>query len=107
MKIRRHTEVIDAEHRQGHQKQNQYETADYPGILHVRLKVGSGQADDDAEHRVGGRHRQHVDQRQAQCTGRTGISTRDHTGQNRNHRQYARRERQQQAESSEHDETPD
>ena len=99
---RRQLQLERTEHRQRKHHEHRREGAQQPRVLQGRLQVGTGDPGGHAERGVGQRHRQNVGHRQGERTPRGRLSANDQAGNDRDHRQRARREREQQPHAEEH-----
>ena len=100
---RRDLEVEQAEHREREHHEQRGEGDDDPGLLEERLGLLAGGREGGAGDRVGQGHAEHVDHRQQERAPRRRrrALAGDDAGQDRDHRQHAGREGEQQAEAEE------
>ena len=99
----RHAQFIKAEHGQGQEDEHQAERADHPYVLGGGLQVYLEGAGQHAQQGVGQRHGEHVGQGQQEPApgGHGSGLADDDAGQDGDHREHARGQREQRAEGEE------
>ncbi|MNL04756.1 hypothetical protein D3C87_1253330 [compost metagenome] len=102
----RQLQLEEAEHRQRQQHENCGETAQQPRVLQPGLQVRPQGSRQHAHRRIHQRHAHHVTAGQRQTAFGRSAAADNQSGQNRQHRQRARCEGQQQAKTEEHQQAP-
>ncbi|MNO63985.1 hypothetical protein D3C76_547060 [compost metagenome] len=95
-----------AEHRQGQQHEQPRQAAQQPGLLQPGLQAGTQQGSNHPEPGVHQGHAQHIDPGQQPAAPGTGAIAQHQPGKDRQHRQRAGGEGQQQAKAEEGQQAP-
>ena len=100
MQKARQAQVVEAEHRQRENHEDQRKAAEHPRVLQRRGEQRARERCGDARRSVGNRHSQHVGQRKRERTQLVQLRAfaGNDSGQDRNHGEDARREREKQPE---------